>query len=171
MRQSEINDLWVGDKLTVKGTSIAGTFEGVEGEMVVIKMKGERLVVHHREVELAKEESSEDEKLEALSKELAEPKRQTGLHDIPSSIDLHIESLKPHYRNAEPIRILQVQMAEVRKFMDGAIEAGLKRVTIVHGKGKGTLKAEVEHLLKSSYKDAVHLIIPLNEGTTEVWLV
>ena len=62
-------------------------------------------------------------------------------------------------------------MAEVRKFMDGAIEAGLKRVTIVHGKGKGTLKAEVEHLLKSSYKDAVHLIIPLNEGTTEVWLV
>ncbi len=68
--------------------------------------------------------------------------------EIPDFIDLHAENLIPGYRNLKSGEILRYQLNHCKNFLEKAIRYNLHKIYVVHGIGKGVLKAEVHKLLK-----------------------
>ena len=88
--------------------------------------------------------------------------------NFPSSIDLHIEKLDASYLNAQPERILSVQLGALDNYLDAAEQSAVKIITIIHGKGTGVLKAETEHRLKA--RESVNFYVEAHQGgAVEVW--
>ncbi len=173
MKISEMKDLWIGDKLIwIPGGRIC-RFEGLAGEEVRIELMDKKLMVSPEELRPVEGENEEDYILQETLEELEKPHREIPfykLHPQGSTIDLHIEKLFPEYEHAVPERILQLQRNACEEFVQKAIDAGLQRITIIHGKGKGVLKTEVLHILKS-FAAQISLQIPIHDGGgLEIWL-
>jgi len=62
-------------------------------------------------------------------------------------IDLHIELLSSNYRNLDDFEIIQIQINECYKKIEEALESNIKKIVIIHGIGKGTLKNKVHEIL------------------------
>ena len=83
-------------------------------------------------------------------------------------IDLHLDVLDPK-RQISQHRMLDYQIEACKKFLNAALEARYRTVVVIHGKGSGILKQEIQHLLKMS--DLVDYSFEINNGgATEVWL-
>jgi acyl-CoA dehydrogenase len=65
-----------------------------------------------------------------------------------SVIDLHIEKLLDKHSHLNNAEIIQVQLEAFEKWFDLAQLHHLPSMTIIHGVGKGKLKAEIHDLLK-----------------------
>ena len=63
-------------------------------------------------------------------------------------LDLHIEKLAPHLQGKQVELILQKQLKQARDFIEKAISRRQFQITIIHGKGTGALKMEIENLLE-----------------------
>ena len=64
--------------------------------------------------------------------------------------------------------ILNHQIKRCQAYIESIINARVSPVTIVHGKGKGQLKLEVEYLL-SQYEEYLHSIPAHDGGASQVW--
>ncbi|MGB3077065.1 MAG: Smr/MutS family protein [Chitinophagales bacterium] len=67
-------------------------------------------------------------------------------------VDLHIEKLVIDSGKMSNAEMLHLQLAKFQQTLDRAIAGGVDRLYIIHGNGKGKLKKEIHHLLKS-YKE------------------
>jgi hypothetical protein len=65
-----------------------------------------------------------------------------------SVIDLHIEKIMDQHSHLSNVEILQFQLEEFEKWFELAQLNELPTLTIIHGVGKGKLKAEIHDLLK-----------------------
>ena len=91
------------------------------------------------------------------------------VRDFNTTLDLHIEVLNPGIAKEAPQIILNHQILRCKKHIDRAIALGINSITIIHGKGTGQLKREVDHIV--AMNDAVRFSIPQNDGgATEIWL-
>lgn len=93
--------------------------------------------------------------------------------EMPDFIDLHAENLLPGYRNMDPNDILYRQISHFKNFLEKAIKYNLHKIYVVHGIGKGVLKAEVEKVIKkypevSTYNNDYHARFGF--GATEIFL-
>lgn len=68
---------------------------------------------------------------------------------IIEEIDLHIERLQENYAHLSNAEIVHIQMTACEQAIDLAIRNGQISLTIIHGVGKGVLKEEIHHLLRS----------------------
>ena len=66
-------------------------------------------------------------------------------------IDLHIEKLGVSFKGKTNAEIVQLQLNAAKQYIDKSMLAGKKEIVLVHGVGNGTLKQEVQKLLKSYY--------------------
>jgi len=109
----------------------------------------------------------------------AEKKKVPAQHELiikaemPDFIDLHAENLLPGYGNMDPSDILHRQITHFKNFLDKAIKYNLHKIYVVHGIGKGVLKAEIEKVLKkypevSNYNNDYHARFGF--GATEIFL-
>lgn len=157
-----LNDLWIGDKLILLRSKRVGTFAGLNGNRARMEVDGKILLVRANNLEVYVEAekpvtlSFEDEKSSPLD-----------FHEMPTSIDLHINVLAPHLENQLPVRILSHQLDALEAYLEKAMANGLRIITVIHGKGTGALKTEVHHILKS--KDYVRFFYDSNDGgATEI---
>jgi len=162
-----IDDLWVGDKLSHRKTGEKGTFDGVLSGQVKFKTANGIKLVSPQDLDLYVEE----EKEEALTfEDEAEASSKYDLWNFPKSLDLHIERLSPSHLNAQPERILSLQLEALENYLDAAEQSHIKIVTIIHDKGTGVLKAETHHRLKA--RSSVKFFVEASQGgAVEVWMV
>ena len=158
-------DLWIGDIILLKKSGNQGKYAGKtqDGKFKITLPNGKTILTTLSNMQLAppvKEEvilHFDDMKVS-----------NTNKFDQLRSIDLHIDKLAPHLERAKAERILRYQLDACKQFLDEAFHGGRKIVTIIHGKGEGVLRSEVQHLLKMN--DRVGVMSEINDGgATEVW--
>jgi len=141
-----MSDFWIGDWIRIKSTGKIGKFEGENGNKA--KVKTEKGIIMHplNDVELLPEKLIPKE-IYAARNTAVKSKRKVKA--VSNTIDLHIDKLAPEMKNEIPELILSYQMNRAKRFLTYSISQRLISVTIIHGKGLGSLKMEVENLLKS----------------------
>jgi len=72
------------------------------------------------------------------------PKQKTRL---PNEINLHMEDLRDEYSDLSAGEKLQLQLRYFNEKLEEAIRLKKKSLIVVHGVGKGTLRAEVRLIL------------------------
>ena len=90
----------------------------------------------------------------------------------PEEIDLHIEELIDDHTGLSNAEIVTIQLNHFRKRLDEAILNNKRKIIFIHGVGKGTLKSEMDMILKTyeniSFYDASYSRYGF--GATEVVL-
>ena len=161
-----LDELWVGDFLRVRSSGQIGRFEAIKGQLVRIKLEKGYLDVEKEDIEPADDPHVVSSQTAIYDKKSV--KEETSSFN-GSSIDLHIEVLNPHMIDALPERIRDFQIEQCKAFLQYAITKRYASIEIIHGKGTGLLKKEIQHLLK--LEPAVTFFLEKNQGgSTEVWL-
>ena len=82
------------------------------------------------------------------------PKTQAAvksMKDIPRyELDLHIEQLVEDTKGLSNTDILQIQIAELERYLRIATQNRQDRMVVIHGVGKGVLRAEVQKTLNAA---------------------
>jgi len=73
--------------------------------------------------------------------------QKNNTQDQDFEIDLHIEVLTEDYRFMSNMEILQRQMMTCRAFIERIIQQKANRAILIHGKGEGVLKTEIQTYL------------------------
>ena len=76
----------------------------------------------------------------------APPKRKPQTEEI-REVDLHIGQLVDSLKGLHPKQMLQKQLITAEKEIERAREDHVKKLILIHGKGKGVLKSEIYRLL------------------------
>ena len=88
----------------------------------------------------------------------------------PEEIDLHIEELTDDHTGLTNAEIVTIQLNYFRKCLDEAIHSNKRKIIFIHGVGKGTLKSEMDKILKTyenlSFYDASYARFGF--GATEI---
>ena len=89
-------------------------------------------------------------------------------------IDLHIQELIDSYKGMTNSQIIQVQLTHFRSKLNESINKRVKKLIVIHGKGKGVLKAEITKELNEFYPEFKHHDASFHEfgynGATEIIL-
>lgn len=72
-------------------------------------------------------------------------------------IDLHLEALVPHKQFLNDYEALLFQLEVVREVLLQANRKRIRKITFVHGVGKGKLRMELRKLLDESYPEVEYL--------------
>ena len=159
-------NFWIGDQVLLIKSNRQGTYEGanpngkhrikVDGKIVLSS------IANLTKVDIPKLKP-------AITFDDSPSTTTPRYRDFNKSIDLHIEKLDPELLRQPPQMILRRQLAACKNHIDTAISVGAKIIIIIHGKGTGELKKEVDYIL-SQYPE-IHFSNPINNGgATEVWL-
>jgi hypothetical protein len=163
-----LDDLWIGDTVRIVSNGKTGTYEGHdENGKLTLKENGKIFYAHISEVEavdedmlLRKAQLEEDEEIE-----FKDPVRSLF---FDTTIDLHIEVLKPDLKHARAEQILNYQLRAAKYYIEKAKFLRKHMITIIHGKGAGVLKMEIENLVKS-IEETDRSISVNNGGALEVY--
>jgi len=160
-----IDELWIGDKVKLLSSGEVGTFEGkISNSEARIRLKGYRLNVSVSDLEIFIEPPIELNELLQIKEE--QSAAQTTFV-VPDELDLHIEVLDKSMKDQMPERILNFQTNKAKQYIERAIQKRKYKIKIIHGKGTGVLKSEINHLLKS-YKEILFTHEVNNGGAVEV---
>lgn len=158
-----LEELWIGDLLQIVSTGKVGKYEGTSDKGLALLRHGQQLF------------SAEANDLrpftppEVQETIIIEETEESNPRHIHNEIDLHIEILRPSLLNALPERILNYQINAFEEYLAALKSSVVNEATIIHGKGKGVLKAEILSIIKHdkaifSY-DEVH-----DGGATRIFL-
>ncbi|MEL6986657.1 MAG: Smr/MutS family protein [Bacteroidota bacterium] len=150
----DLKELWIGDKVYVKSFKANGIWEGLDASgKAKVKFKSKVFLIDLIEIKEAIEETEEliDIIIEKNPIQKIDPLR------FENSIDLHIAKLNPDIEHQLPELILNFQLSACKNYIEKAVSINKSNFTIVHGKGKGVLKQEVLHLLKSFPQYKYHI--------------
>jgi hypothetical protein len=91
---------------------------------------------------------------------------------IDDTIDLHIENLIDSHAGMTNAEIIKIQLHHFRKALEEAMVHKLHKFTVIHGIGKGKLKAEIWMIIKEygairSFKNEFHPLYGF--GATEIF--
>lgn len=164
----DLGDLWIGDSLRIKSSGKIGKFEGINKEgKARIKVNDKILLAPSSNVEIV----SEQELAKSLNKHKEAFQERTrrdkevfapNYHSEAYSIDLHIETLNPSLQTNRAERIFDFQMKAFESYLRKSIKEKKQSIRVIHGKGTGVLKAEIESILK--FHPKVLQTFPIHDG-------
>lgn len=161
-----IEDLWIGDLLRLKKSGRIGKYAGNAGLKIKIKVGEKIILTTIGNLEEAPEEQASEPNFIARPTLITQTPKT-----INATIDLHIEVLNPSLTHARAERIIDVQVKAAEDFIKNAIKQRLPKIEIIHGKGTGVLKSEVDHLIYL-YRHEIKAQFPLNQGgSVEIWFI
>ena len=159
-----MDDFWIGDHVKIISSGKTGIYEGVKDGKARIRYGSKYIITMHKNLQKLPEEEHQIDIFE-------------DIHDFSSiktikekflkQIDLHIEKLAPERQNLIPEMILDFQIKSANDFIQVAISRKIFSVIIIHGKGNGALKMEIEHLL-GDFPQVLHFYTLNDGGATEV---
>lgn len=158
-----INELWIGDLLRQKSTGRVGKYEGQVGHQLKVNINDKSILIKSIDLELYVDNPKEP--IITFDDDIADIKT----NKVSDEIDLHIDILAPEMANQRKERILDYQMMKAREYISDAIATKKYRILIIHGKGQGVLKAQVQDLIKD-FKKVRYTFDKNDGGATEVWL-
>jgi len=160
----DLKELWIGDLLKVKSTGKIGTFEGKFGkDIAILKIAGKKVEVLSTDLKMYHPPKEKKEVFKKVYKS-----SPITIKELDNEIDLHLEKLTDNHQQIIPEIKLDFQVNACISYLQKAIEQRKHSVTIIHGKGTGTLKAEVLNLVKD-FKEIYQTIEKNNGGALEVW--
>ncbi|MCB0657788.1 MAG: Smr/MutS family protein [Saprospiraceae bacterium] len=164
-----IKDLWVGERVWIISLRQRGTYRGVHGSGVArIRVGDQELRVNGKDLEVIPESEEKEEDPFLLELQLEQKKESPQWLNFQRTLDLHLEALTPSLTHAAPSRALRYQISQARNFIDQAIRLRVPSIVIIHGKGMGTLRLEIEHLL-GDFPEVNHYHAVNEEGAMEIW--
>ena len=161
----KLSAYWIGDRVVLKKSGRQGTFEGISaGGKARIKVGDKVILTTADNINEIKEVTSK-----SLNLEEEEKVHHHGFQEFVPEIDLHIEVLDPTLKNQVPQMILSRQVSACRDYIARAISLRRREITIIHGKGMGQLKLEVESLL-AGFDEVIDMRSTHDGGATIVFL-
>lgn len=162
-----LTDLWVGDQVILVNSGRKGRYEGRDKNgRIRVNIGGKVILTTIKNLQIAPEEKPP--LFDFDEEDIDTPKLKPNIGQYKKSIDLHIETLAPERKNDLPGQILEFQLQECQRFIRHAINKKFPHVTIIHGKGEGVLKSEVDMLLHE-FKEFNLKYTVNNGGATEVY--
>lgn len=150
----DLSELWIGDLLRIKSTGKIGKFDGIEKDGTARIRVAEELIMTSsddlqvvNEKELAASLNSHKDAFKERSR-LDKLNFGPNYHAEPYSIDLHINVLNPSLHSNRPERIFDFQMKAFDSYLRKSIKEKKSSIKVIHGKGTGVLKAEIQSILK-----------------------
>ena len=162
----DLSELWIGDTVKLRSSGKVGTYVGTNAKGRPRVRIGDKVVLTRPNNIDTYEEPIKD--AAELELEPIESSKVSNAAYLPREIDLHIESLNPSLAHEAPQMILNHQIKRCKAFIESIITVKVSPVTIVHGKGKGQLKLEVEYLL-SQYDEYQHSVPTNDGGASQIW--
>jgi len=162
----DLSELWIGDTVKLRSSGKVGTYIGTNAEgRPRVQLEDKVVLTRPNNLEVYEELIKDDAQLDL---EPIEAPKVSNAAYLSREIDLHIESLNPSLAHEAPQMILNHQIKRCKAFIESIITVKVSPVTIVHGKGKGQLKLEVQYLL-SQYDEYQHSV-PVNDGgASQIW--
>ena len=162
----DLKELWIGDTVKLRSSGKKGTYIGTNSKGRPRVQCGTKVILTIAEnIEVCDELLHDTVEIELDP--IESPTVANAAH-LTREIDLHIETLNPSLAHEAPQMILNHQIKRCQAYIESIINARVSPVTIVHGKGKGQLKLEVEYLL-SQYEEYHHSIPAHDGGASQVW--
>lgn len=156
------NDLWIGEKVRLKKSGRIGKYEGkTEQGKLRISLGYKTVLTTIKNLEIV-----DYVDLPEVAKPM--PVATEDMRFEGSTIDLHMEVLNPSMQHEQPIQIRNYQIRKAKEFIDYGYTKRYVSITIIHGKGEGVLKSEIQHLL-SMHDDIRHYHTINNGGATEAY--
>lgn len=146
-----LNDYWIGDHVRVVSKDLIGRYAGEDASgKALVNYNNEIIIVNADDLELYVEP---EPVIELLDIDLEPVKGIQPLQKqklISHVIDLHYNVLAPERYQGNPHEnILEFQIQKCKEFIEFSLQRRVGYIQIIHGKGQGILKAEVEKLLRS----------------------
>ena len=157
-------DFWIGDWVRDPESGLTGRYEGLVNGKARIK-RGQSYISLPVEKLLPVTEAEADQlRMDEVNRMIPGSVEGQAPENIPFNpvLDLHIETLAPHLKGKQVELILHRQLKEARHFLEKAIENRLYSVVLIHGKGTGALKMEIDHMAKG-FKE-VYFSRPVHNG-------
>lgn len=144
---AEMEQLAVGDEVLVHTVNQKGTVSDVNEQAVTVQIGILKTKVRRDQVEKITN-SSKGSNQQPTPKSVTIVKRADDQSPVQMELDLRGERV-------------EAALAEVDKYLDRSILSGFSRVSIIHGKGTGQLRAAIQDFLRShpqvkSYRYGVH---------------
>ena len=167
----DLKTLWIGDKVEVVSSSNQGKFEGISKDGRARIRIGEKIfLVTDDNLKTITEAEYFPDIHEFLENDLSKTQKVVPLKiKFDHTLDLHLEKLAPHMQNELPARILEFQIQKSETFIKDAISKKYPHITIIHGKGAGVLKEQIEAQLKG-FPQVRFTFSKNGGGAVEVWL-
>ena len=163
---SAANKLKKGDKVSFSNQTGEGIITGIVNDKLVtvdmgdgfetpvlindlIKISPENIEGFEGQIKkkfsLAKSDTKKDK-----GKDRKKPGERSKKKRItPEEIDLHIEELIDDHTGLTNTEIVTIQLNYFRKCLDESILNNKRKIIFIHGVGKGTLKSEMDKILKT----------------------
>jgi DNA-nicking Smr family endonuclease len=162
-----LSELWIGDPVWIRSKAVKGIFEGIVDEnKAKIKAQGAYFIVDAFDISLFHEKAITEE---PEDHHLNQVKKTKEWSSFETTLDLHTEKLELSEADLISSQILDIQIRRCRSFIKKAIELKISRIIIIHGKGKGILKEEIQHLV-SEFPEVSFTFPVHQEGGLEVLL-
>ena len=160
-----MKDYWIGDWVKLLSTGQTGKFEGMINGKAKIKTDRDLILAKIEDLEKLPDEFIPDEEqlIADTGKKIKKIKSV-----FKNSLDLHIYKLNPSMENEIPELILAFQLKKARFFIEEAIKRKQYSIIMIHGKGLGSLKMEIEHLLQN-YSELNYFITANDGGATQAF--
>ncbi len=153
-----MSDFWIGDWIKIVSSGKIGKFEGEFNKKAKIRFDNKVLLCDLFDIQLLAEEEIPKSKYI-----LKRNKPRSESHKKYSNIiDLHIEKLSPQMQYERAELIISFQIKKAKEFILESIKRKQLSITIIHGKGVGALKKEIEAMLTSF--DEVYFTKSINNG-------
>jgi dsDNA-specific endonuclease/ATPase MutS2 len=168
----KLSELWVGDKVVLVKSGRIGQVINIEKSGTIRVKISERVIKtslsNIKQIEETKTNGYHeiDEWLSDLNKAKPEERKRKPFQ---STLDLHFEKLDLGDRIVTQHNIFDIQIEVFKAWYNEAISRRKKSITVIHGKGTGTLKGYLLSYLKTD--PHVALISSTNDdGALEILL-
>jgi len=157
----DMHDFWIGDWIMIISSGKKGKFEGEINGMAKIKSNKKIILAPFNDILILDDGEFPTTIKTTTYKSKLKPKSE-NLIPFNNILDLHIEKLAPELSNKLPEHIISYQVRKAKEFIMKAIEKRQLQIVLIHGKGSGVLKAEIENLLQDF--NEVYFMKSINDG-------
>lgn len=160
---------WIGDPVEIISTGKKGLYHGTgpQGEVQIKLQDGTITNVSSDDIRLAEEEiETVHETLQWIPEKIARSEREPTQS---YRLDLHYENLVRYFAHPPELSILEFQLSICAQFAQAAIENKMPFIRIIHGRGKGVLKNEVERILRQ-YPEFTLISFNPNMAAVDAWI-
>jgi len=173
----------IGNKVAVLDADIRGVITRKEDDMFFVKDKdgmeysfftSELVKIHVDQNELSKYIDINNPLLKEKVKQVNKKKKSIFVKDkneVVMEVDLHASKLVKSTRGMDNYDILSLQLEVAKHKVEYCISKSISKLVLIHGKGEGVLKTELNYLLNNypvKYYDASYQ--KYGQGATEVYI-